>query len=68
MAGKGKIARGALEELTDLFKKEFDPETYYHGSNVPDIKKFDAGTESSKGGIDNTGATYFTADENNAHE
>tara|TARA_R100000664_G_C2719955_1_gene113748 strand:- start:39 stop:950 length:912 start_codon:yes stop_codon:yes gene_type:complete len=68
MAGKGKIARGALEALTDAYKKTFAPETYYHGSNVPDIKKFDAGTESSKGGIDNTGATYFTTDENYAHE
>ena len=40
MAGKGKIVRGALEELTDLFKKEFDPETYYHGT-VSDIKSFE---------------------------
>ena len=40
MAGKSKIVTGALEELTDLFKKEFDPETYYHGT-VSDIKSFE---------------------------
>ena len=40
MAGKAKIVRGALEALTDLFKKEFAPETYYHGT-VSDIKSFE---------------------------
>lgn len=68
MAGKSKIVTGALDALTDLYKRTFDPETYYHGSNVPDIKQFDAGAESSKGGFDNPGATYFTTDENYAHE
>ena len=66
MAGKSDIVRGALDALTDAYKKTFDPETYYHGSNVPDIKKFDPGAESSKGGIDNPGATYFTTDEDYA--
>lgn len=66
MAGKGKIVTGALEALTDAYKKTFAPETYYHGSNVPDIKKFDTGAESSRGGADNPGATYFTTDEDYA--
>ena len=40
MAGKGKIARGALEALTDAYKKTFAPETYYHGTLSPDLKEF----------------------------
>ena len=67
MAALSKIAKEGVESLTD-FLKSFSDKTYYHGSNVPDIKKFDSGKESTQGGVDNTGATYFTSDENYAHE
>ena len=50
---KGKYIRGALEALTDAYKRTFDPETYYHGSNTPDIKQFDPDAQDS-------GATFFT--------
>ena len=69
MAGKGKAgkflegqARGALGALTDAYKKTFDPETYYHATGVPDIKKFDPFAESPHGAFDEAGATFFTPD------
>ena len=40
MAGKSKIVTGALDALTDLYKRTFDPKTYYHGT-VSDIKSFE---------------------------
>lgn len=40
MAGKSKIVTGALDALTDAYKRTFDPKTYYHGT-VSDIKSFE---------------------------
>ena len=40
MAGKSDIVRGALEALTDAYKRTFSPETYYHGTLSPDLKEF----------------------------
>ena len=37
---KGKYVRGALEALTDAYKRTFAPETYYHGTLSPDLKEF----------------------------
>lgn len=65
MAAKGKIARGALDALTDAYKRTFDPETYYHYSESPDIKTFDPKAKDSFGGYNfSRGATYFTQDKN----
>ena len=37
---------GALRDLAlDKYKKEFDPETYYHGSTKTDIEEFKGGEE-----------------------
>ena len=63
MAGpKGTIARGALEALTDAYKKTFDPETYYHTTPMGELEggKFDPNFSlEDDGGL---GATYFTKD------
>jgi len=40
MPSKGDIVRGALEALTDAYKRTFAPETYYHGTLSPDLKEF----------------------------
>ena len=69
MAAKSKIARGALEALTDAYKRTFDPETYYHYSDSPDIKTFDPKAKDSFGGYNfSRGATYFTKDKNFINE
>ena len=73
MAGKGKIVRGALAALVDAYKKTFDPETYYHYSDSPDIKKFNPKAEQSfdsgmGGKPEPRGATYFTSDPKYADE
>lgn len=65
MAGKGKIARGALEALTDAYKKTFAPETYYHATLRSDIEKFDPNAPPSlerEKGDPPRGASYFTSD------
>ena len=65
MAGKGKIVRGALEALTDVYKKTFAPETYYHATLRSDIEKFDPNASPSlerEGSDPPRGASYFTAD------
>ncbi len=54
---KAQAVRGALEALVDAYKRTFDPETYYHGTTDPNIKKFDPRSRE---------ATYFTADPNYA--
>jgi hypothetical protein len=61
MAGpKGRIVRGALEALTDVF----DPKTYYHASAEPSITKFDPNAPDSWGEYSQgrRGATFFTSD------
>ena len=69
MAAKSKIARGALDALTDAYKRTFDPETYYHYSESPDIKTFDPKAKDSFGGYNfSRGATYFTKDKNFINE
>ena len=69
MAAKGKIARGALDALTDAYKRTFDPETYYHYSESPDIKTFNPKAKDSFTGYSNPrGATYFTKDKNFLNE
>ena len=69
MAAKGKIARGALDALTDAYKRTFDPETYYHYSESPDIKTFDPKAKDSFGGYNfSRGATYFTKDKDFINE
>jgi hypothetical protein len=68
MAGKSKIVTGALEALTDAYKRTFDPKTYYHGSRSGDIEEFDpqaqAKTPDEAGGMPegSRGATFFTSD------
>ena len=62
MAGKSKLARGALEALTDIYKKQFDSETYYHATPMGKLEggKFDPNFSfEDDGGL---GATYFTKD------
>ena len=69
MAAKSKIARGALDALTDAYKRTFDPETYYHYSESPDIKTFDPKAKDSFGGYNfSRGATYFTKDKDFINE
>ena len=63
--GKGKYVRGALEALTDAYKRTFAPETYYHYSDSPNIKEFNPEAIESWGegyGDKKRGATYFTND------
>ena len=66
--GKGKYVRGALEALTDAYKRTFAPETYYHYSDSPNIKEFNPEAEDSWGQgtwparFKERGATYFTKD------
>jgi hypothetical protein len=67
MPALSKIAKEGIQSAAD-FLKSFSDKVYYHGSNAPDIKKFDSGKEPTQGGVDNTGATYFTTDEDYAHE
>tara|TARA_R110000824_G_scaffold127903_2_gene288547 strand:- start:55 stop:774 length:720 start_codon:yes stop_codon:yes gene_type:complete len=67
MAGKSKLARGALDALTDIYKKKFGPETYYHYSDTPNIEKFDPEARDSWPSGDMSpypprGATFFTSD------
>ena len=67
MAGKSKIVTGALEALTDAYKRTFDPQTYYHGSRSVDIEEFDpqaqAKTPDEVGAMPegSRGATFFTS-------
>jgi hypothetical protein len=74
MAGKSKIAKGALEALTDAYKKTFAPETYYHSTPMGRLEgdKFDPNfffeddkRPIKKGGL---GATYFTKDKDWANQ
>jgi hypothetical protein len=69
---KAKAARGALEALVDAYKKTFDPETYYHGTDIPNIKKFDPSAPSVSSGLigdeSPVGVTYFTKDEDYARK
>jgi hypothetical protein len=66
MAGpKGRIVRGALDALTDVF----DPKTYYHASTEPSITKFDPNALDSWEDFNpgRRGATFFTSDPNYAN-
>lgn len=68
MAGKAKIVLGALEALTDAYKRTFAPETYYHTTPMGKIEggKFDPNFSlEDDGGL---GATYFTKDKEYANE
>ena len=59
---KGRIVQGALEALTDAYKRTFDPETYYHTTPMGELEggKFDPNFSlEDDGGL---GATYFTKD------
>ena len=73
MGAKSKAVMGAVDALGNKigalgdYLKEFDPRTFYHYSDNPDIKKFDPEAESNifksggGGGSDygERGATYF---------
>ena len=68
MAGKSKIVTGALDALTDAYKRTFDPETYYHTTPHGRLEgdKFDPNFSlEDDGGL---GATYFTKDKDYANE
>ena len=77
MGAKSKAVMGAVDALGNKigalsdYLKEFDPRTFYHYSDNPDIKKFDPEARGSIFGdsIDakdlgygGRGATYFTSD------
>lgn len=62
MPALSKVAKKGIQSAAD-FLKSFSEKTYYHGSNVPDIKKFDPFAESPHGAFDESGATFFTPDE-----
>jgi len=82
MGAKSKAVMGAVDALGNKigalgdYLKEFDPRTFYHYSDNPDIKKFDPEAESNifksggGGGPDygERGATYFTSDSEFANE
>jgi hypothetical protein len=72
MAGKSKIVTGALDALTDLYKRTFDPETYYHTTPHGRLEgdKFDPHYDPSAMDPDypGLGATYFTKDKDYANE
>jgi hypothetical protein len=82
MGAKSKAVMGAVDALGNKigalgdYLKEFDPRTFYHYSDNPDIKKFDPEAESNifksggGGGSDygERGATYFTSDSEFANE
>ena len=59
---------GALRDLAlDKYKKEFDPETYYHISRSPDIEQFTPAASTARSVFsdpnqsrESLGATYFT--------
>ena len=70
MAGKSDIVRGALDALTDVYKKTFAPETYYHATLRSDIEKFDPNASPSleREGKTPRGASYFTTNPEYADE
>ena len=70
---KAQAARGALAALVDAYKRTFDPKTYYHYSDSPDIKKFDPAARDSWGKmtmVENPPrrSTYFTSSPKYANE
>ena len=61
-----ELARGALGAI-DKYKKQFDPETYYHISRSPDIEQFTPAASTARSVFsdpnqsrESLGATYFT--------
>lgn len=68
MAGKSDIVRGALDALTDAYKRTFAPETYYHATPMGELEggKFNPNFSlENDGGL---GATYFTKDKSYANQ
>ena len=83
MGAKSKAVMGAVDALGNKigalsdYLKEFDPRTFYHYSDNPDIKKFDPEAEGNI--FENSisvkdldygvrGATYFTSDSGFAND
>tara|TARA_R100001224_G_scaffold107106_1_gene82211 strand:+ start:1708 stop:2433 length:726 start_codon:yes stop_codon:yes gene_type:complete len=72
MGAKSKAVMGAVDALGNKigalgdYLKEFDPKTYYHYSDNPNIKVFNPneplGTKDKEGNPNFRGATYFTSD------
>jgi hypothetical protein len=64
MAALKKLVEPAIENAVD-FLKSFSKKSYYHGSDNPNIKKFDVNkpqVSSNMGETNPLGATYFTPD------
>ena len=71
MGAASKIVQAAIEVLakksggalpTTASRAGFDPQTYYHYSEAPNIEKFDPQAPDSWGQTDDRGASYFTSD------